>query len=72
MTTNQHVAVTATAQHNLNRVDFVIKVTRRAWMTAAMQQEFHPVHVCIQCGYTGGFTHIYNGAHPECPMCKGE
>ena len=72
MTTNQHVAVTATAQHNLNRVDFVIKVTRRAWMTAAMQQEFHPVHVCIQCGYTGGFTQMYEGAYPECPMCKGE
>jgi hypothetical protein len=28
--------------------------------------------VCMQCGYTGDFTHIYNGAHPECPMCEGD
>jgi hypothetical protein len=26
----------------------------------------------MQCGYTGDFTHIYNGAHPECPMCEGD
>lgn len=68
MTNSQHVA-----QHNLNRMGLaesaglVIKVTRQAWM-----QEFRPVRVCIQCGYTGGFTHIYEGAYPECPMCKGE
>lgn len=73
MTTSQHVAVPATAQHNLNRMGLaesaglVIKVTRQAWM-----QEFRPVRVCIQCGYTGGFTHMYEGAYPECPMCKGE
>ena len=78
MTTSQHVAVTAIAQHNLNRMGLaesaglVIKVTRQAWMTASAQQEFRPVRVCIQCGYTGGFTHIYEGAYPECPMCKGE
>lgn len=68
MTISQHVA-----HHNLNRMGLaesaglVIKVTRQAWM-----QEFRPVRVCIQCGYTGGFTHIYEGAYPECPMCKGE
>jgi rubrerythrin len=67
MTTNQHVA-----QHNLNRVNFVIKVTRRAWMNAAKQVEAPKVRVCMQCGYTGDFTHIYNGAHPECPMCEGD
>jgi hypothetical protein len=67
MTTNQHVA-----QHNLNRIDVAIKVTRQAWMATASQQEFYPVHVCIQCGYTGGFTQMYEGAYPECPMCKGE
>ena len=75
MTTNQHVV----AAHNLNRTPDAIKVSRQAWMAAAAKQESHVhvttgqyVHVCIQCGYTGGFTHIYNGAHPECPMCKGE
>jgi len=67
MTTNQHVA-----QHNLNRVDFATKVSRQAWMSNVLPAAFPQVHVCIQCGYTGGFTHIYNGAHPECPMCKGE
>ena len=67
MTTNQHVV----AAHNLNRTPDAIKVSRQAWMAAAAKQESH-VHVCIQCGYTGDFTHIYNGAHPECPMCKGE
>ena len=64
MTTTQYVA-----QHNLNRVDFVIKVTRQAWMASAPTFR---VRVCMQCGYTGDFTHIYKGAHPECPMCEGE
>lgn len=68
MTTAQHVV----AAHNLNRTPDAIKVSRRAWMAAAAKQEFYPVHVCIQCGYTGDFTHIYNGAYPECPMCEGE
>ena len=67
MTTNQHVA-----QHNLNRVDFAIKVTRQAWMKASETAELPQVRVCMQCGYTGDFTHIYNGAHPECPMCEGD
>ena len=64
MTTNQHVA-----QHNLNRVDFAIKVSRETWMASAPAFR---VRVCMQCGYTGDFTHIYNGAHPECPMCEGD
>jgi rubrerythrin len=68
MTTTQYVV----AQHNLNRADLVIKVTRQAWMDAAVQQDLPKVHICIQCGYTGGFTHLYEGAYPECPMCKGE
>lgn len=68
MTTTQYVV----AQHNLNRADLVIKVTRQAWMNAAVQQDLPKVRVCIQCGYTGGFTHLYEGAYPECPMCKGE
>ena len=67
MTTAQYVA-----DHNLNRADLVIKVTRQAWMNAAKQAEPPKVHICIQCGYTGGFTHLYEGAYPECPMCKGE
>ena len=67
MTTAQYVA-----DHNRNRADLVIKVTRQAWMNAAKQAEPPKVHICIQCGYTGGFTHLYEGAYPECPMCKGE
>ena len=67
MTTTQYVA-----DHNRNRADLVIKVTRQAWMNAAKQAEPPKVHICIQCGYTGGFTHLYEGAYPECPMCKGE
>lgn len=67
MTTAQYVA-----DHNRNRADLVIKVTRQAWMNAAKQAEPPKVRVCIQCGYTGGFTHLYEGAYPECPMCKGE
>lgn len=64
MTTTQHVV-----EHNLNRnFTDVIKVTRQAWMEHAGSR-YPLVHVCIQCGYTGDFTHIYNGAHPECPMC---
>jgi rubrerythrin len=68
MTTAQHVV----AAHNLNRTQPAIKVSRQAWMKASETAELPQVRVCIQCGYTGGFTHIYNGAHPECPMCKGE
>lgn len=68
MTTTQYVVAT----HNLNRTNDAIKVPRRAWISNVLPAAFPRVHVCIQCGYTGDFTHIYNGAHPECPMCEGE
>lgn len=66
MTNDQHVA-----EHDRNRVflsntsNLVIKVTRQAWIDSA-------VRVCMHCGYTGDFTHLYEGAYPECPMCEGE
>lgn len=64
MTDIQYVAV-----HNSNRVEHPIKVSNEAWMASAPTFR---VRVCMQCGYTGDFTHIYNGAYPECPMCEGE
>jgi rubrerythrin len=67
MTITQYVVAT----HNLNRTNDAIKVSSETWMASA-PAAFPRVHVCIQCGYTGDFTHIYNGAHPECPMCEGE
>jgi rubrerythrin len=65
MTTAQYVVAT----HNLNRTNDAIKVSRETWMASAPAFR---VRVCMQCGYTGDFTHIYNGAHPECPMCEGD
>ena len=64
MTDIQYVAV-----HNSNRVEHPIKVSRETWMASVPAFR---VRVCMQCGYTGDFTHIYNGAYPECPMCEGE
>jgi hypothetical protein len=68
MTTTQYVA-----PHNANRRFDQFhpdnKPSLEAWMASAPTFR---VRVCMQCGYTGDFTHIYNGAHPECPMCEGE
>lgn len=67
MTTAHYVA-----DHNRNRANLVIKVTRQAWMIDAGPSNLPEVRVCMYCGYTGDFTHIYEGAYPECPMCKGD
>jgi len=69
MTTTQYVVATHNANRRFDQFHPDNKPSLETWMASAPTFR---VRVCMQCGYTGDFTHIYNGAYPECPMCEGE